>query len=317
MVDLISFDIYLLGLKDPSPAGRSEFAGAMARLTGRPAAEFLPALANRSEPLFRGISQYRARAVAGAMEEAGVRIEIRPNAGGAAAEGGERVGDQCPRCQFEVAPGGVECPRCGLVFAKWEREQVQRMQRERRLEEALTKALQVRREWDERAKRFLETHPLPADAETLFAAILNREEIPFLLLRSEEGPILLTSRRLLGKQGELSLSVPYELVADVDLGSKLVVRKDRVRLQLTLHGPLPVGDKPSKTLSWQLEKDSAFFGDVVMDWAFARKFLCGSCGAPEIDFRLDGSEVRARCMRCATDHEIDLDEALAIPLIQD
>jgi len=317
MADLISFDIYLLGLKDPSPSGRSRFASAMARLTGRPAGEFLPALTNRAEPLFRGISQYRARSVAEAMEEAGVRIEIRPNTVGTGSEGATRADSECPRCHFSTEPGAVECPRCGLVFAKWEREQIQKMQRDRRLEEALTKALQVRREWDERAKRFLDTHPLPAEATTLFEKELGREEIPFLLLRSEEGPILLTSRRLLGRLGEETLSVPYELVADVDVGSKLVVRKDRVRLQLTLHGPMAVGAKSTKTLAWQLDKESAFFNDVIMDWSFARKFLCGSCGAPELDFRLQGAEVRARCMRCATDHEIDLAEALAIPLIQD
>jgi len=50
-----------------------------------------------------------------------------------------------------------------------------------------------------------------------------------------------------------------------------------------------------------------------MDWAFARNFMCGACGARDLDFRLEDSDSHCRCMHCATDHQIDLREALAIP----
>jgi hypothetical protein len=66
-------------------------------------------------------------------------------------------------------------------------------------------------------------------------------------------------------------------------------------------------------LTWQLDKDSSFYSDVVMDWAFARNFMCGTCGARDLDFRTDDDIPHARCMHCATDHEIDLREAIAIP----
>ncbi len=317
MADQISFDIYLLGLRDPSPAGRTRFANVLERLTGRSTDECLELLSRRSAPLFRGLSTEQARTTVNALDDAGVRIEVRPTTERPPVGETALATHECPRCRFVQPTTDPECARCGLVFAKWEREQVQRMQREARLEEALTKAIQVRREWDDRAKSFLENKPLEPDATIPFAQALTREEIPFLLFRSDEGPLLLTSRRFLCKRDEGMLSFPFELVADVDIGSKLVARKDRVRLQLTFQVPIEVGDKSSKSLSWQLEKESSFSANVIMDWAFARRFICGSCGAKDLDFRSDGKQIYARCMHCATDHEIDLVEALAIPALQE
>ena len=317
MADLISFDIYLLGLRDPSTAGRTRFANALERLTGRSSEESLELLQRRSAPLFRSLSTDQARTTVNALDDAGVCVEVRPNTEKPPAEGTTLATQECPRCGFVQPTSDPECARCGLVFAKWEREQVQRMQREARLEEALTKAIQVRREWDERAKSFLESHPLTQDATIPFSQELNREEIPFLILRSDEGPLLLTSRRFLTKREEGMFSFPFELVADVDIGGKLVQKKDRVRLQLTFQVPLEIGDKTSKSLSWQLDKDSSFSANVIMDWAFARRFICGSCGAKDLDFRSEGKQINARCMHCATDHEIDLVEALAIPIMQE
>ena len=40
MSETYSYDIHLLGLTDPSKAGRIRFAGNMERLTGRPSADF-------------------------------------------------------------------------------------------------------------------------------------------------------------------------------------------------------------------------------------------------------------------------------------
>lgn len=317
MADLISFDVYFLGLRDPSPAGRTRFAHALARLTGRSGEESLELLKRPSVPLFRGLSSDQARTTVNALDDAGVCIEIRPNTERPPAEHTTLATQECPRCGFVQPTTEPECARCGLVFAKWEREQIQRMQREARLEEALTKAIQVRREWDDRAKGYLEGHPLDKDATIPFAQVLNREEIPFLILRSDEGPLLLTSRRFLTKREEGTQSLPFELVADVDIGAKLVQKKDRLRLQLTFQVPIQIGDKPTKSLSWQLDKESSFSANVIMDWAFARRFICGSCGAKDLDFRSEGTQIYARCMHCATDHEIDVVEALAIPVIQE
>jgi len=253
------------------------------------------------------------------LDDAGVLIEIRPN--DSAPSGGEQqmvATHSCPTCGFINPAEGQECQRCGLVFAKWERESVQRMQREQRLEEALTKALQVREEWTDRAKNYLENHPLPETATAPFSSALLQEEIPFLGLFSDEGDLLMTSRRLLYEREGGIGSIPYELISDVDVGGGLVQRKGRTRVQLTLSATLAQpGGEADKTIAWWMDKESIFNKDVIMDWAFARNFICGSCGAHELDFRNEDAEVRFRCMHCATDHEIDLVEAIAIPIIHE
>jgi len=316
MAGVIAFDILLLGLKDPSSSGRVRFLNAMERLSGRAADEHATSLSRTGEPLFRALDREQAQVVVRVLEEAGVRIEIRPTRERPVTDPDLEIHTvTCPRCGFIGNAGGEECPKCGLVFAKWEREKVQRMQTERRLEEALQKALQVRQEWVQRAKVFLETHPLPPDGLTPFSSILLKEEIPFLSLNADEGPMLLTSRRLLFVRDGTMGSIPYEMVADVDIGGGLVVRKDRLRVVLTFHGPMAIGEGHTKTLTFMLDKESSFFKDVLLDWCFARNFQCGSCGAGELDFRVERGKPRARCMRCATDHEIDLVESVAIPIV--
>jgi formylmethanofuran dehydrogenase subunit E len=52
-----------------------------------------------------------------------------------------------------------------------------------------------------------------------------------------------------------------------------------------------------------------------MDWAFARNFICGSCGERDLEYRTEVATVKMRCMHCATDHEVDMREAVAVPLI--
>jgi hypothetical protein len=138
--------------------------------------------------------------------------------------------------------------------------------------------------------------------------------VPFLRLRSEEGPILMTSRRLIASLEGGFFFIPYEMVSDVTLGGGLVQKKNWVRLQLSFHAPIPSPSGTTKQFTWMLDKDSSFYKDVIMDWCFARLFICGGCGQRELDFRLEGSKPKARCMHCATDHEIDLREAIAIPL---
>jgi len=317
MPGLSAFDIYLLDLKDPSAGSLDRLVDALSSLTGRSSDEVRASLRRRGEPFFAGISLARAQPVVGALETAGARIEIRPVTSPLTGEGGSSP-VECPRCQFQVSGDAVECPKCGLVFAKWEREQIRKMQRDRQLEEALTKALQTRQEWDQRAKVYLERHPFPEGAQEPFADRLFQEEIPFQRLEADEGPLLMTSRRLLVvRADEGVLTIPYELISDVDVGGGLVKRKDRVAMKLTFHGPLMVGGKASTTINFTLDKESSFYKDVVMDWSFARNFICGACGARELDFRLEDTIPHCRCMRCATDHEIDVNEAVAIPLLQE
>ncbi len=317
MTGAVTFDIYLLGLADPTPDHRARLVDAVCQLTGRAEADLKAALLEPERPLFAGLSSERLHQVVEALDLAGARIEIRPVHGGPGAVETAGPVSECPRCNFSVTPEMEECPRCGLVFAKWEREQIQKMQRERRLEEALSQAVQARREWDQRAKVYLERHPFPEQDERGFEKHLNREEIPFQRLESEQGPLLMTSRRLLVLREGTVVSIPYELIADVDMGGGLVVKKNQVRMQLTFHGPIKVGDKEVKSLAFNLDKESSFHKDLVMDWAFARKFICGACGARDLDFRIQGGKPHARCMHCATDHEIDTEEAVAIPILHD
>ena len=316
MPALVSFDLVLLGLKDPGPAGRSRFASLMARLTERDPEEFKDPAGLAGAPLFEAISAQRARDITGLLEEAGVLVEIRPVPGRPPSGDREVVATrECPRCGFAQPAGDPECQRCGLIFAKWEREQIHRMQRERQLEETLAKLVRVREEWRAKAQKYLERHPLPEAAVKPFASRLHAEEIPFARLESVDGPILMTSRRMLVTKDGAMISIPYEVIADVDVGGGLTLKKDQVNMQLKFVGPFPLGNEQLKSLRLMISKESAMLRDVVMDWAFARSFACGSCGATDMDFRVEKRKMRGRCMHCATDHEIDLEEAVAIPLI--
>jgi hypothetical protein len=315
-VQTFSFDIHLLGLRDASQVGRKRFLHAMARLTGRGEEDFQRFLTRPTEALFRALDRDKTQVVVGVLEEAGVRLEIRPSTSPPIGSEMQTVATQtCPRCAFVNPADITDCQRCGLVFAKWERESVQRMQRDSRLEEALTKALVVREEWNQRAKSYLEKHPLPEDGAAPFASALLRDEVPFLRLNSDEGPLLMTSRRLLVLRDGAIGVIPYELVSDVDFGGGIVQRKAKVRMVLTFHSPLPGPEGPQKKLEWSLDKESGFAREVVMDWVFARNFMCGSCGARELQHRLEGSNLRFRCMRCATDHDVDLTEAVCMPIL--
>ncbi len=325
---LMSFDLVFLGLKDPSPAGRTRVAAAMSRMTGKSAEEFRDLSSLQGRVVLAGLSPERAQEVTHKLDEAGALLEIRPiRRQLSTAEGGPAVQSPpppeeetgptqtCPRCGFVQPPGQLDCHQCGLVFAKWEREQIQKMQRERKLEETLSKMVQIREEWRKKAKTYLERHPLPAEAAGVYSGRLHAGEVPFALLKATDGPILMTSRRMLVPVGNSVLSIPYELIADVDVGGGFTLKKDLVNLQLKFHGPFPLEPDAAAVLKVSLAKESAILRDVVMDWAFARSFVCGSCGAPDLDFRIDRKMVHARCMHCATDHEIDLDEAVAIPLV--
>ncbi len=315
MTDPTSFDIMLLGLNDPSPAGQARYEDVMERLTGRPAADFSIGSGRPERPIFNALDLDTARKVADALGDVGAFIEVRRTTE-YASETREQVVDttSCPQCGYVQPAGTDECRRCGLVFSKFEREQIHSMQKGGRLEEALTKALQAREEWNLKATKYLETHPLAEGSTDGFDHVLKREEIPFLRLNSDEGPILMTSRRLIGLVEDVMFSIPYEMVDDVTVGGGLVQKKSKTRLLLGFQAPIPAPTEPVKQFTWMLDKDSSFYKDVIMDWCYSRNFVCGGCGQRDLDFRIEDDEIRTRCMHCATDHEIDLREAIAVPL---
>jgi hypothetical protein len=323
----VTYDIFFLGLADPTAAGRDRFFDAMEHLTKKRAMSFEPILRNPTEPLLRTVDQSTAEAAVQTLHQAGAWIELRPTSSSAGMSGMDDMGggmaaasadsDTCPSCGHVQIGGFDDCQSCGVVFAKLEREQVQKEIRDRRLDEALQKAMSQRQEWDEKAKAYLDKRPLPATATTPFERDLFQAEIPFEMLAPHDGHILMTSRRIMFEREGKVGSIPYEMISDVDVGGGLAVSKNRVKMQFTFRCELPLPGGTAKNISWQIDKESSQKKDVIMDWVFSRRFICGSCGQPDLDFRRESSKTFCRCMRCATDHEVDLDEAVVIPIFID
>ena len=303
-----AYDIAFLGLKDPSSAGRSRMVLAMERLTGRSTADCQEFLAKVGLTIFDSLPVDQAQLIINALDEAGAVCEIRPKEDVARAVSDAPGGGMaaCPSCGFVQLAGKDECPRCGVIFSKMEKDDIRKMQKDQALEEAQQRAEQIKREWDDRAKHFLESRPLPEDRYEMFKKNLTLEEIPFLLLETAEGPVLMTSRQMLALMDGLIVQLPYEIIKDVDFGGGLVVKKGHTRLVLHFHSPIQVKEKNTTSLTWQLSADSATNKEVIMDWAFARSYMCGACGARDLDYRNEKGQTRARCMHCATDHAIDL-----------
>lgn len=309
MTDYHSFDLVFLGLRDPSSVGRARFTSALNRLRST-APERVDAILNSREPLlFEALDGDRATTAVEILGEAGALLEVRRNES-QPSEASEQMDAvvRCPSCNLLQPAGAEECERCGVVFAKFDREQVSRMKADQQLEEAVQRTQQIRAEWLERARTFVDRHPMSSHHLQLFASDLMQDELPFLALAADEGEMLLTSRRLLVRDGDRTASIPYEMIADVDIGGGLVQKKNRERLALTLHGPIMLSSGPGKSLTRQLDKDCAVHRDVIMDWAFARSFICNACGERDLDYRLEGTAPHARCMHCATDHVVDLRE---------
>jgi hypothetical protein len=109
------------------------------------------------------------------------------------------------------------------------------------------------------------------------------------------------------------------MISEVDYGGgKIKTAKSKFRLQISFHSPFPLKDgEVVKNMTWHLDKDSSFSKDVVIDWGYARNFICGSCGERELEYRTDDTKLHCRCMHCAMDHEIDVVECVAVPLIGD
>lgn len=312
-----SFDIAFLGLKDPSTVGRSRLVIAMERLTGRSTADCQEVLSKVGKTIFESLPIDQAKLIVNALDDAGAVYEIRPKEDVARAVSDAPGGGMaaCPSCGFVQQAGKDECPRCGVIFSKMEKDEIRKMQKDTALEEAQQRAEQIRQEWDDRARQIVESRPLSDQAYKTFEKDLTREEIPFLFLESAEGPILMTSRRVLALVDNAVAHLPYEIIKDVDFGGGLVVKKGHTRLVLRFHTPISFNDRKISSLSWQLTADSATNKEVIMDWAFARSYMCGECGARDLDYRNEKSEIRARCMHCATDHIIDLPNLRITPVV--
>lgn len=312
-----SFDIAFLGLRDASHIGRARMVNTMERLTGRSTAECQDLFLRTGLTIFDNLPADQAQLIFDALDDAGVICELRPKAEAARAvtESGRGMMTSCPSCGFVQPAGSEECSRCGVVFSKMERDEVRKMQNNTALEEALARAEQVRQEWDDRAKQFIQSHALAPNATEPFEKILTQEEIPFLLLTAVEGPILMTSRQVLAiVEGDVAY-LPYEIIKDVDYGGGLVVKKGHTRLVLHFHTSVPFKGKNVKSLTWQLDEESATHKETILDWAFARSYICGSCGARDMDFRTEKGQTYGRCMHCATDHIIDLRHHRVTPLM--
>jgi hypothetical protein len=323
MPDVFSYDIYVLGLNDPSSASRYRFATLMGRLTGRSEEEFANRFPPSTIPMFQALNTEKAQNIADTLGDEGVYIEVRAtDKPPSMYEDFEDAAatKSCPSCDHVQSAMAEECERCGVVFQKYDREHILSMQREKALEEAMVRAMQVREEWLHRATQFLEQRPLKKEEAAEFATVLMQEEVPFLRLNSDEGPILLTSRRMIAERDGAFESVPFELISDVDYGGgKLVAtRKAKQRLQVSFHSAFPLSTGSTvKNMVFHLDKESSFFKDVVIDWGFARSFICGACGEREQQFRTEADKIHMRCMHCAVDHEIELEECVAVPLIKE
>ena len=320
MAENHSYDIFILGLKDPSAQGRHRFAATIENLTGRSAEDFDDHFPSSVLPMFEALDTERAQKMVDTLSDAGIIIEVRPIDGPPSEEVFEEdpQSRRCPSCHQLQPAAAEECGKCGVVFAKYEREQLLKMQQDHNLEQAMVKAMQVREEWVHRAKNYLETHKLEKDATAEFATILMQDEVPFLRLDSDEGPLLLTSRRIIAENDGNFESIPYEMIDEVEYGGGRLAtsKKAKQRLQLNFHSPFPSsGGQVIKNIAWHLDKESSFSKEVVFEWGYARNFLCGSCGVRELDYRTEGKKVHMRCMHCATDHEINLVEGVAVPAL--
>jgi hypothetical protein len=312
-----SYDIAFLGLKDASSAGRARMVLAMERLTGRSTADCQKVLSKVGFTIFDSLPLDQAQLIVSALGDAGAVIEVRPREE-VARSVSETMGGgmtQCPSCGFVQKAGMDECSRCGVVFSKMEKDDLRRMRNDQALEEAQQRAEQIRQEWDERAKQILESRPIAESDIEAFRGALTQEEIPFLLLKAAEGPILMTSRQMLGLMDGVFVYLPYEVIKDVDFGGGLVVKKGHTRIVLHFHMPIVFNNKNVNSLTWQLDAAAATNKETIMDWAFARSYFCGACAARDLDFRNDKGAIRGRCMHCATDHAIDLKRHKITPII--
>ncbi len=302
------FDIVTLAFPPDTSAARARFDFVLDRYSNFIPPESQPRWGATGRTIFESVDGGTAGEILDALDAVGVRTEIRPvsptktpPSPGAATP----VGVPCPSCGFSNDETSIDCAACGVVFAKFEQLQVRRMMEAARLEEEVNRIQRIRQEWTEKALSYREKRPLAPAAIAPFKSVLVTEEVPFLRLDSDRGPLLLTSLRLLTEiRGEM-VSIPYETIAEAELGGGFQVLGGNVRMALTLKSPLMVGRTRVPSLTRQVQKNAAWDPETVMDWIYSRNFICGGCGARDLDFRLENRKTRVRCMRCARDHEVD------------
>lgn len=270
------------------------------------------------QPLFRSIDGQTATEILAKLDEIGIRTEIRPAAPPSAAAPMiptvENKTLPCPSCGFANPESQPDCGACGLVFAKFDRREVSRMMAETRLEEEINRARRIEQEWTDKASDYRAQHQLPAGVTAPFADDLLVEEVPFLRLETDLGPLLLTSKRMLARTKKELLSIPFEMISSVEFGGGFSILGGNIRMVLTFKAPLVIKRLRASTLTLQVQKNTSYDRETILHWAFSKNFICGRCGARELSFRLDKAESRARCMRCAADHSINLTHAVALPL---
>ena len=313
-MDTRKFDIFPLAFTIDSDEARARFEALVDRLSsGHP-----QLWGTLGQPLFRSIDGQTASEILAKLDEIGVRTEIRPAAPPPiAAPTAPAIEDPtlpCPSCGFANPESQPDCGACGLVFAKFEKRAVSRMMAESRLEEEINRARRIEQEWTDRASDYRTQHPLPAGATTPFTGDLLVEEVPFLRLETDSGPLLLTSKRMLARTKKELLSIPFEMISSVEFGGGFSILGGSIRMVLTFKAPLVIKRLRASTLTLQVQKNPSYDRETILLWAFSKNFICGCCGARELSFRLEKSESRARCMRCASDHSINLTHAVALPL---
>lgn len=309
-----TFNIVALAFPQPSASVDTRYDAVVQRY-GR-WADTEAVWGQRDTVLFRAVDGPTAAAIIDDLDPLGVKTEIRPVAPEPAtpAAAATPVGPPCPSCQFPNPEGQAECGACGLVFAKYEQRVVRRMMKDARLEEELSKARMIDQEWTDRAAGYIRKHPLPGSALDSFTDELSAEEIPFLRLESDGGPILLTSRRMLvtfKKEGVASL--PFEMMDGVELGGGFTILGGTIKMVITFKAPTFLAGQKRSSLTRQVRKDAGFDREALLHWSYSKNFLCGQCGARDLAFRYEQGRTRCRCRRCAADHLIDLKQAVARP----
>lgn len=270
------------------------------------------------QPLIRSIDGQTAAKILTTLDEIGIRTEIRPAAPlptpPPMTPAVETATTPCPSCGFANPESQPECSACGLVFAKFEKRAVGRMMAESRLEEEINRARRIEQEWTDHASNYRKQHPLPAGATVPFADDLVVEEVPFLRLETDSGPLLLTSKRMLVRTKKELISIPFEMISTLEFGGGFSLLGGNTRMVLTFKAPLVIKRLRASTLTLQVQKNPSFDRETILHWAFSKNFMCGRCGARDLSFRLEKSQPRARCMRCAADHSINLTQAVALPM---
>lgn len=311
------FDIVPLAFTIDSDEAKMSFGAVVDRFSDSPH-QVWGAL---DQPLFRSVDGQTAAEILTKLDEIGVRTEIRPaTIQTTTAQSPPKVGTAtlpCPSCGFNNPESQPDCGACGLVFAKFEKRAVNRMMADSRLEEEINKARRIEQEWTDRASDYRTQRPLPAGATDPFANDLLVEEVPFLRLETDLGPLLLTSKRMLARTKKELLSIPFEMISSVEFGGGFSILGGSIRMVLTFKAPLVIKRLRASIFSLQVQKNTSYDRETILHWAFSKNFICGRCGARDLTFRLEKTESRARCMRCAADHSINLTHAVAIPLGED